>query len=223
MNRKTKKFSKITSVMLLIFMLASVFTFTANAADDTVRIEVESIVDDINGKIVTLSFDNNTGEKLRIGWVGSPIEISTTQGEYSSDFGPDYMIPRGESEKIVYFVGCQGDVERIWIPEINLLDSRGLPDSKLEDVVVYDADEDIDFFEDDFSSINLFFVIPIAIFAIMFVGVIITIIVIHKKKNKLIAQFNPNMNNAPTTYKPISDREINPVNQNDGFSPPPSL
>ena len=80
-------------------------------------------------KEVELIFTDTSSEGYSLGWASGPtITCSTTEGEYY--YGVNSVrIPAGHSETVkAYFDNAEGDIVSISVSNVNMLDSRGLPE-----------------------------------------------------------------------------------------------
>ena len=80
-------------------------------------------------KEVELTFTDTSSEGYSLGWANGPtITCSTTEGEYYYSVD-SIRITAGHSETAkAYFDNAEGDIVSISVSNVNMLDSRGLPE-----------------------------------------------------------------------------------------------
>ena len=195
-----QKFRKLILIAVIAVLLVSMLAGCGKNEDETISIKLKEVVQTEDGAELILETENDTGNKISLGWAGGcQIEVTTRENEY---YYEPFMtqIPRGESTLTVPLKDSEADVrvEKIVITRLCLLNDRGLPGRELKDVVVYDKEEDIDEFEGAFGffdSKNAFFIIMmIAVPVLMVIGIIVAVIImvcVHKKNKKAMEHFNP--------------------------------
>ncbi len=126
--------------------------FAQNIEEGSLVIKYEDALQSLNGMTILLSTVNETGHNVSLGWVDScQIEVTTTEGVYYYD--PFMMeIPRGVGELTVEVKGASGVIQKIVITELCLLSNHGFPDERINNVVVYDFDNNVQHFRGTFSD-----------------------------------------------------------------------
>lgn len=175
---KIKMLSNIICLIVVLFLAISFCTPKVQAAESDLSIEiigVEKEESDINAEFV---FKNNAGARISFGWVNScEILVTTTDGMFSylqSSF--DY-IPRGDSSCVITFYDCSGDIKKVEITELCLLDNDGLPGRELHNIVVYDSEKGIESFSGNFSFFSSPQEVMSVIFGIVFLAVAVFVVI----------------------------------------------
>lgn len=120
--------------------------------EESLRMEVESIVASGDNQVLTLNIQNNTGNIISYGWAGScKFEVTTDQGSYVCDAPFMGRILQGSSTEKVNLSKCPGKVESIVITELCQLSDSGLPENELHDLTLYSNHKGITAFEDSFG------------------------------------------------------------------------
>jgi len=158
-----KTFRKLMLFMTVILLLVPMLTGCGKNMDETISIEVASYKEIKNGAEIVLSSRNETGHNVSLGWVNScQVEVTTSEDTYYYEPHMDEF-SRGKDTLTIYLRNCEGNLEKVVITELCLLNNRGLPGKRMHDVVVFDANKDIDGFEDafgiTFSLFNAMFII----------------------------------------------------------------
>lgn len=141
--------------LLLIFLLAG----CSADPDEYLLIRTESFeLTDEGALEIVLATENKTGYPVSFGWVSScQIEVTTTEDTY---YYKPFMseIPQGKDTFSFELDDCRGEVEKIVITELCLLEEghNNLPGRELHDVVVYDAHKDIDQYQGGFDLMNTY-------------------------------------------------------------------
>lgn len=136
----TSKTAKYLLCLVLILSLAACL-FGCNKTKD-VYAGVVSVAKDGDNRVVILEIQNNTDTKLKFGWVNNEaIEIYTSTGDYTVEMTGE--IPSGSYRQTFVLEDCTGRIEKIVIQELNCLDDRGLPGSKLKNWEIYNASKEI--------------------------------------------------------------------------------
>lgn len=215
------------------------------SGDEPLFIKVENTLQTTRGLLVLLTFHNNTGRRLSLGWGSCQIEVTTTDGTYYQSVERTEISQGSSQIQIIIIIGASGDIRKFVISDLRLLkENSGLSDKVLNDVVVYDISEGIAFFEGSFDN-------PIAIYAIIAViavaaviAPIILIILLRKNRKSVKSsdpgqsagggemQFTPppTMNNAAhqqfmqqeiiRQHMDFAQKSVTPIDQG-GFVPPP--
>lgn len=180
---------KIRSLILILAVLLLLAGCTGE--NETLSITFEGTRETEQGTQILFTAVNSTGYNVSLGWVGScQIEVTTSEETYY--YEPFMMeISRGKSSFDIEVENCEGEIEKIVITELCLLNkgNNNLPGDELHDVVVYDAGKNIDSFADTFGLTSSDFrevlrVIALAWLAVMLVAGIVFIIRHHKKKHR---------------------------------------
>ena len=184
-------FSKRLLTLALLAALILLLVGCSKEKSDPLTLRVEEIAD----QQVILSAENETGNKVSFGWVSDCEILVTVDGRIRSFGPPSGDIPQGDSEVTLRLNGCEGEIQKIVITNLRLLNDRGLPDLEMKDVTIYDTARGIDSFSDGFEAKMelqdiMFIVVPV-IMGVIFLIVIISIISTARKNKKVMAQFNP--------------------------------
>lgn len=190
-----KTIRRLILLVTVIFLLVPMLTGCGKDMDKTVAIELESAEAVKGGMEISMTTKNDTGYNISLGWVGScQIEVTTDEDTY---YYEPFMtkISRGKGTLDILVEDCEGEVEKIVITELCLLDENGLPGKKMQDVVVFDESQDIDGFEDAFGvSLSTFDVMKVLV-PVLMVTIVIVVIVIairtHKRNMQAAQAFNP--------------------------------
>lgn len=133
---------------LLVAALLSVPAMALEARDGEVTIQAAEIVEDGDGKTITVAFDNQSGRTVRLGWGGDcTLSVTTSEGTYSLRIsgitidGP-IQIVSGTSTQTFTVSPCPGEVEQIVLTSLRALEPGSqLPDYQLNEAVIYQADD----------------------------------------------------------------------------------
>ena len=139
---------------ILAFLCVLILTLATgcHTKEETLRMEVESIVAHGDNQILTVNIQNNTGSTISYGWVGScKFEVTTDQGCFTCDAPFMGQILQGSSLEKIKLTDCPGQVERIVVTELCQLNQRGLPDKEIHDLTLYNTQKSITSFEDSFG------------------------------------------------------------------------
>jgi len=151
------KFSGLLRIAALLFLMLFLLAGCSADPDEYLLIRTESCeLTDEGALEIVLATENKTGYPVSFGWVSScQIEVTTTEDTY---YYEPFMseIPRGKDTFSFELDECRGEVERIVITELCLLEEghSNLPGRELHDVVVYDAKKDIDSFQGSFDLLS---------------------------------------------------------------------
>lgn len=240
---------KLISVLLITLLLVG-GALPVAAEDMEFTISVTGITDFANTKTIRLDIDNDTGSKMSFGWVGTcEVLVTTTEGTYSMT--PHMLtVAQGNSSHQITVPNCPGEVQKIKITDLRLLSDDGLPEEELKDIVIYNAATGKTSYSGEFeesSKFPPFIWVGIGLFAVIFIGGIVLMIVLIKKQKKgaaataqTFAPFAgngaPGMDMAQQMHDQAHHQFMNQVNQqqvNDfthksgttmdmgGFIPPP--
>ena len=216
------------------------------SGDEPLFIKVENTLQTTRGLLVLLTFHNNTGRRLSLGWVSCQIEVTTTDGTYYQNV-EHTEISQGSSQIQINIIGASGDIRKFVISDLRLLkESSGLSDKALNDVVVYDISTGVTYFEGSFEKKN-----PVAIIALVAVILVaaviapIILIILLRKNRKSVKSSDPGqsagsgemqfappptMNNAAhqqfmqqeiiRQHMDFAQKSVTPIDHG-GFVPPP--
>ena len=177
---------KLLSLLLIALLLVGAALPVA-AENMEFTISVADISDLGNTKVIRLDIENDTGSKISFGWVGScEVLVTTTEGTYSMT--PHMLtVSQGDSTHELTVPNCPGEVQKIKITDLRLLDDNGLPEEEVQDIVIYNAATGKTFYSGEFeesSKFPPFLWVGIALFAVVFIGGIVLMIVLIKKQKK---------------------------------------
>ena len=203
--------SRMRLLGLAILMICVLLAFTGCKEKE---FEVETKLK--KDKII-LEFENDTGSDMVIGWAGGESRITTSKKVYKEKAHMNFSIPEGNSEIEIDTSDFSGKVEKIELKDISCLNSRGLPEEKISNLVVYDRDKNIDGYDGGFSPFDnhgakSFLIMGIVLTVCVIIAVIFGVW-IHNKNKKAMAQFAPFA--PPVSHGAGEDRV------DDGFMPPP--
>lgn len=217
-----------------------------NPTDSPLFIRIEDTMQTSIGLRILFTIHNETGYNISFGWVGScHIEVTTTEGTYY--YEPFMLtVSRGTSQVTIDVNGASGEIRKLVITDLRLLNENGLPGRSLTDVVVYDISTGVTYFEGSFEKKN-----PVAIIALVAVILVaaviapIILIILLRKNRKSVKssdlgqsagggemQFTPppTMNNAAhqqfmqqeiiRQHMDFAQKSVTPIDQG-GFVPPP--
>lgn len=206
----------------VLLILCATLAGCGKKKDETVSIEVKEVVQTADGAEIILSTDNKAGAKISLGWAGScEILITTSDGDFY--YEPRMSeIRRGKGELKLPIEGMTGEIEKLVITELCLLENRGLPGAEMKDVVVLDKSAGIDGFEDSFNALTspfgvakiMFIAVPVLMAAIVIVGIIL-IVRTTRKNREAMKRFDP--------YRTVLNGTEISDDDNNGFTPPPKF
>lgn len=198
---------RLVLLVCAVLMLVSMFTGCRKNEDETLSIKVEQMEQTEQGLNILFTAQNDTGYDVSLGWTGScDIEVTTSEKTY---YHKPFMdeIPRGESQMTYTIPNAKGEVEKVVITELCLLNISGsLPGKKIRNAVVFDANKGIEGFVDSFGGFALPFDLSSAVpftaagimTALAFLVMLATIIFLivwtvytHKKNKEAVRKFNP--------------------------------
>ncbi len=177
--------------MLLTFLPIFMLTGCGKNDDALLSIAIESMEETERGLDLILISQNNTGRKVSFGWVSScEIEVATSEGIYY--YTPFMMnIPQGNSTLPLFVKDCKGEVEKVTITDLRLLNSNGLPGRKLRNTVVYDKEKGINGFEGSFAFPNTLgekiLVIAVSLYITVSIGVVVYYLIPERKKKQSLS------------------------------------
>ena len=190
-----KNIRKILLLVMVLLMLVPVLAGCGKNMDESISIEVESVKEVQGGAEIVLATRNETGYAVSLGWVNScQIEVTTDEDTY---YYEPFMskISRGKGTLTLQVKDYKGDLEKLVITELCLLNENGLPGKEMHDVVVFDENENIDGFEDAFGmSLSMFDVMMIVVPVLMVVIIVLVIVFsirTHKRNMQAAQAFNP--------------------------------
>lgn len=184
-----KKIYRLILLVSATLLLLTSFAGCSTNNNETLYIGVENIEQGYDGTEITFVTQNNTGYTVSLGWVGScQIEVTTTEGVY---YHKPFMkkFNRGKDTLSIWIDGCEGNVEKIVITELCLLNSGSgnLPGDEKHDVVVYDTNANIEYFEGGFgffdSTLAVVFVFVVIPIVVIIIAVIVFFVVRTNKRN----------------------------------------
>lgn len=215
---------RLVLLVCVVLMLVSVLTGCGKNEDETLSIKVEQMERTEEGLELLFTTQNDTGYDVSLGWTGScDIEVTTTEKTY---YYKPFMdeIPRGESQMAYTIPNVEGEVEKVVITELCLLNISGcLPGKKIRNAVVFDTDKELEGFVDSFGGFGLPFDLPsditfdlfdlihftatgfMFVFAILLMLATIIFYIIwaihtHKQNKKSVQKFNPFGSSSGTDF-----------------------
>lgn len=159
-------------------------------------IKLESATATDKGIRIALSVVNETGHIISLHrWVDAHLEVTTTEGTYYHEYTWT-DIARGCGRIVVdNLAGAKGNIQKIVISDMALLDDKGFMGTRLQDVVVYDVAEGIDGFEEDFrNSVAIIALIGTLVIALV-VAPIVVILAFRKTSKKKSEKENGTFSN----------------------------
>lgn len=146
-KRPARRWVAVLTALLAAAMLSAP-ALALEARDGELTIQAAEIVEDGEGKAITLAFDNQSGRTVQLGWGGDcTLSVTTSEGTYSlrisgiTAAGP-IRIMSGTSTQTFAVSPCPGEVEQIALAGLRALEPGSrLPDYQLNEAVIYQADE----------------------------------------------------------------------------------
>lgn len=190
MKKKTKRTVKICVIVLCAVILGSI-ALSAVFGEKDIYIEYNGMKTRHGTNYIVFDIENNTGKDITFGENHNNVIVTTTENAYYLS-APDRKIT-GTTDRIkIDAEDLEGDVEKIEIVELLLLDKYDSTDAEMHSIVVYDEDG-IDSFSGNFSRIQLSYIfgaLPIILFmsffVFVFVMVILSIVYMFKNGGKSI-------------------------------------
>lgn len=190
MNKKTKRTVKICVIVLCAVILVSI-ALSAVFGEKDIYIEYDGVRTRHGTNYIVLHIENNTGKDIVFGENHNNVIVTTTENSYYLS-APDEKITGATDTIKIAAADLEGDVEKIEIVELRLLDEYGLTDAEMHSIAVYDEDG-TDSFSGNFSKIQISYIfgaLPIiifmSIFVFVFVMVILSIVYMFKNGGKSI-------------------------------------
>ena len=174
MIKKSKRTLVVCVIALCTLIIGAIVFISSMTGEKDLQIEFDGTEIKNGTPHIILNIDNNTDSYIKFGWsLRDTVTITTDEGLYSYEL-PSKEIGRRPCCISIPAEDLEGNIERVEISHVNLLDTQGLPDKKMSNLVVYDYADDIDGFEGNFPIITLS---EIALF--LFVTVFVSILAIN--------------------------------------------
>lgn len=194
MNRKTKRIAKICVIVLCAVIIGCIYVSSLFGEKD---LYLEYVGTKTRGgtTYVNIDVENNTGSKISLGWVNScSVFVTTDEGIY--EYTPHMKeIGRSDNSLSVPVVGLEGEIKKIKITEHCLLNDSGLPETKMRDIVVYDAEGYADGFSGNFPFFNFGKIIktiaPFFGVILLIIGVLQFVMTLKSFGRGIIRKFKP--------------------------------
>lgn len=178
MIKKSKR-TLVVCVIALCVLIGAIVFISSMTGEKDLQIEFDGTEIKNGTPHIILNIDNNTDSYIKFGWtLRDTVTITTDEGLYSYEL-PSKEIGRRPCSISIPAEDLEGNIERVEISHVNLLDEHGLPDREINNLVVYDYADDIDSFAGSFPVITfseiLFFLIItvfVSIFAFSFITAI---------------------------------------------------